>query len=205
MTNSLFDPRKPPRMVRWLSDPIGEVELAEDGPGNLIQATLIHIDKVLSVGDRVMPGALDDWLAALNKGAGHLQMLWGHLHWEPIGYWQNLRIESKKLLADGVLYDYIPRAVQALEGIRRKDEGFGGVSLGIASLDFKLLERGKKRWGFDHYKVAVREASMVVWPADRQARARVMPRRKRKYAAPYFGAAILGAMRHALETEALHR
>ena len=166
---------KPTPVLRCFLDP-GESQaddLALDG--DTFPATLNNIGKIMSVGDRVLEGALDEWLSKLNAGDGRLPMLWAHDDREPIGYWDDLRIDGSRLKATGHIWDYMQRGQEAAEAIARRD--VNGVSLGLISSEYDLVRRpgksvwGGDKWGVDHIKSSAREASIVMWPADRNARA----------------------------------
>lgn len=153
--------------------------LETDGEMQL-DATLVHLDRVFPIGDKLLPGALDAWYA--KQGDKPLPVLWGHLAFELIGDWGDLALDAKALKAKATLFDYVQRACEGYRLVQEKK--LTGVSVGLTLDDFEFVERpkGSRKWpvyGFDIKAASIREASLVLWPQDRNARARVRrPRRQ---------------------------
>ena len=115
------------------------------------------------VNDVIKAGALDEWL----KNATEIPMLYGHDSKEYIGKWTDFEIKDGALYATGHLFDYIQRAKEVGEHIKR--ENITGVSIGFTSKQYE--GRGDADgYGFDFYKIELYEASIVLNPANEQAR-----------------------------------
>lgn len=113
------------------------------------------------VNDRIMPGALDDFLKTFEPG---LNMLFQHNRSEIIGRWENFKIRGNLVIGEGKIYPDVSKGADVMKLI-----SYGNI--GATSIGFKAEEyRYNDKNGVDYEKISLVEVSMVDAPANPKAR-----------------------------------
>ena len=126
-----------------------------------LEAVVTSFGNLDSVNDRILRGALDNYL---EKGFdGKLPMLKNHDKNLIIGEWNKLYIEDDLVIAQGQIYPDVTAGSDVMALINRGM--IGATSIGFRSRDFERNEEG----GFDFKEIDLMEISMVRSPANPKA------------------------------------
>lgn len=125
-----------------------------------IEAVVTSFKNLDVVNDRILPGAMDDFLKQFDGG---LQMLYQHDKNEIIGEWVGFQVKGDLVIGRGKIYPEVSRGSDTIALISRGQ--IGATSIGFRSPDFKQNEEG----GFDFKKIELVEVSMVKSPANPKA------------------------------------
>lgn len=112
------------------------------------------------VNDRILPGALDDYLKGFGGG---LPMLFQHTSNEIIGVWNKLSIEGDKVIGNGQIFSEVSKGSDTM--VLMSKGLIGATSIGFTSSDYDKNEDG----GIDFKKIELKEISMVMKPANPKA------------------------------------
>lgn len=114
-------------------------------------------------GDKIMPGAFIEGIAAARRGGRTVKMLWNHDPQTPIGVWEDLAEDAKGLWGKGRLVMEVARAreVHAL----MKAGAISGLSIGYRTKSFEPDGGVRVLKAVDLYEV-----SPVTFPMNDRAR-----------------------------------
>lgn len=114
-------------------------------------------------GDKVMPGAFVEGLAAARRAGRSVKMLWQHDTDQPIGVWDDLAEDAKGLWGKGRLVMEVPKAreVHAL----LKAGALGGLSIG-----YRTKEAAPENGVRVLKKLDLYEVSIVTMPMNERAK-----------------------------------
>ena len=125
-----------------------------------ISAVVTSFNNLDVVQDRIMPGALDDYISSFKPG---LKMLYMHSRTEPIGQWDKLTVKGDLVVGDGIIYPEVTRGKDVMSLIARGQ--IGATSIGFIPNEYKFNDEG----GRDFEKISLMEISMVDTPANPKA------------------------------------
>jgi HK97 family phage prohead protease len=122
-----------------------------------------------SYNESVQPGAFKKSLREWKKSKRPIPMLWQHRGDEPIGGWEEFEEDEKGLRVAGPLMLEIPKAREALVAVKARV--VSGISIGY----FEPPGKNDPYWDPERegprklYELDLREASVVTFPALREA------------------------------------
>ena len=145
-----------------------EVKADEERPG-WIEGYASVFGAVDSYNESVQPGAFKRSLREWKKRKAPIPMLWQHNGSEPIGGWEEYEEDEKGLRVAGPLLLELPKAKEALVAIKARV--VTGISIGY----FEPPGKNDPYWDPERegprrlFEVDLREASVVTFPALREA------------------------------------
>ena len=147
----------------------------------LINATLSTIGNVDKVQDKMLPGAFDKWLDTMPS---KLPILWNHNRDEPIGFWDDFRMDGVELSAKGTILTKASRGKDA--SVLIEGGAVQGVSIGFESNKWEPAKEKDRAssFGIDFKEVSLREASIVTFPANEFAGVKAEADRRRSLIMP---------------------
>ena len=116
-------------------------------------------------GDRVLPGAFKNSIAAWNVKGQMPKMLWQHEPKNPIGHWTHMEEDEKGLYVEGRLLLDVQLAREAYALM--KEDALDGLSIGYQVIDF-YQDKGKGERLLT--QVDLREISLVTFAANQSAK-----------------------------------
>jgi HK97 family phage prohead protease len=114
-------------------------------------------------GDKVMPGAFVEGLAAARRNGRTVKMLWQHDPDQPIGVWDDMAEDAKGLRVKGRLVLEVPKAREA--HALAKAGALGGLSIGYRTVSAEPDGNYRKLTKLDLFEV-----SMVTMPMNERAK-----------------------------------
>ena len=131
-----------------------------DAKKGIVSAVVTSFGNYDVVNDRIMEGALDNFLKTFD---GTLPMLFQHDKNEIIGERTSFSIQDDKVVGDGEIYPEVTRGANTMALISRGM--IGSTSIGFRASKFDRNDEG----GIDFEEINLVEVSMVKTPANPKA------------------------------------